>query len=39
MPARTRDKIKSYLTASTITTTRVREALALAINSSTFQWY
>ena len=39
MPARTRDKIRSYLTASTITTTRVREALALAINSSTFQWY
>lgn len=39
LPAATGDRIKSYLAAAPITTTRVREALALAINSSSFQWY
>ncbi len=39
LPTRTETRIKSYLGAAAITNTRVREALALAINSSTFQWY
>jgi hypothetical protein len=39
IPARTRDEIRSYLAGGTLNSTRVREALALAINSSTFQWY
>ena len=39
MPADTRDHVKAYLAASAITTTRVRESLALAINSANFQWY
>lgn len=39
IPTKTEARIKAYLTAAAITNTRVREALALAINSSTFQWY
>ena len=39
MPARTRDALKTYLAGGTLNATRVRETLALAINSSTFQWY
>ncbi|MEJ7759296.1 MAG: DUF1800 domain-containing protein [Gemmatimonadaceae bacterium] len=39
MPTKTRDAIKSYLGATALSSTRVREALALAINSTTFQWY
>ncbi len=39
MPTSTRDHVKAYLAASPITTTRVKEALALALNSVTFQWY
>ncbi len=39
MPPKARDRIRSYLAASAITTTRVREAVALGINSTTFQWY
>ena len=39
LPAKTRDRIKSYLSATAISNTRVREAVALAINSTTFQWY
>ncbi|MDQ6717191.1 MAG: DUF1800 domain-containing protein [Gemmatimonadota bacterium] len=39
LPSTTSGRIKSYLAAAPITTTRVREALALAINSSSFQWY
>ncbi len=39
MPARTRDAVKTYLTGGTLNNARVRETLALAINSSTFQWY
>ena len=39
MPVRTRDEVKAYLAAGTLSTARVRETLALAINSSTFQWY
>lgn len=39
MPVRTRDALKTYLAGGTLNATRVRETLALAINSSTFQWY
>ncbi len=39
MPQRTADGLKSYLAAGTLNATRVRETVALAINSSTFQWY
>jgi len=39
MPARTRDALKAYLAGGTLNAARVRETLALAINSSTFQWY
>ena len=39
IPDRTRDQIRSYLAGGTLNSTRVREALALAINSATFQWY
>lgn len=39
MPTRAYDALKSYVGAGTINATRVRETLALAINSSTFQWY
>lgn len=39
MPASTRTRVRSYLAASTITTQRVREALALTLNSGSFQWY
>lgn len=39
LPAKTEARIKSYLSAAALSNTRVREALALAINSSTFQWY
>ena len=39
MPVRARDAVKTYLAGGTLNTARVRETLALAINSSTFQWY
>lgn len=39
MPLRTRDALRSYLGATALSNTRVREALALAINSTSFQWY
>ena len=39
LPSTTETRIRSYLSAAAISTTRVREALALAISSSTFQWY
>ncbi len=39
MPVRTRDAVKTYLAGGTLNNARVRETLALAINSSTFQWY
>ena len=39
MPPAARDHVKAYLAAAPITTTRVKEALALAINSTSFQWY
>ncbi len=39
MPARTYDGLKAYLAAGTLNSARVRETLALAINSSAFQWY
>ncbi len=39
IPSKTETRIRSYLTAAPLSNTRVREALALAINSSTFQWY
>ncbi len=39
MPARARDSVKTYLAGGTLNNARVRESLALAINSSTFQWY
>lgn len=39
LPTKTEARIRAYLTAAAISNTRVREALALAINSSTFQWY
>lgn len=39
IPTKTDARIKSYLSSAAISNTRVREALALAINSSTFQWY
>ncbi len=39
MPARTSDALKTYLAGGTLNAARVRETLALAINSSTFQWY
>lgn len=39
MPRRTFDALRTYLAGGTLNATRVRETLALAINSSTFQWY
>ncbi len=39
MPRRTFDALTTYLAGGTLNATRVRETLALAINSSTFQWY
>jgi hypothetical protein len=39
MPATLKQHITSYLGAAAITTTRVREALALAMSSTAFQWY
>ena len=39
MPQRTFDALRAYLAGGTLNATRVRETLALAINSSTFQWY
>lgn len=39
MPANLRQHMVSYLSAAPITTTRAREALALALSSSSFQWY
>lgn len=37
--ARTRQDLVTYLSAGTINATRIRETLALALSSSTFQWY
>ena len=39
IPSRVSDEIRSYLAGGTLNAARVRETLALAINSSTFQWY
>ena len=39
VPSTTEARIRSYLSAAAISNTRVREAIALAISSSTFQWY
>lgn len=39
MPTSLRDHLISYLSAAAITTTRVREAFALALSSSAYQWY
>lgn len=39
MSQRTRDELTMYLSAGTINATRIREALALALSSSAFQWH
>jgi hypothetical protein len=39
MPATVKQHVISYLSASAVTTTRVREAFALALSSAAFQWY
>jgi uncharacterized protein (DUF1800 family) len=39
MPDDLKLRLTSYLSAQTITTTRVREAFALALSSTAFQWY
>ena len=39
VPSTTETRIRSYLSAAAISNARVREAIALAISSSTFQWY
>ncbi len=39
MPPSDADRIRSYLSAASISTTRTREALSLAIGSAAFQWY
>ncbi|MBA3646172.1 MAG: DUF1800 domain-containing protein [Gemmatimonadaceae bacterium] len=39
MPASDADRIRSYLAAAAITSTRTREAVSLAIGSAGFQWY
>ena len=39
MPAELRARVESYLAAAPITTQRVREAFALALSSTSFQWY
>jgi len=39
MPASLRQRITAYLSASTLTANRVREALALTLSSTEFQWF
>lgn len=39
MSQRTRDELTTYLSGGTITATRIRETLSLAMSSSAFQWY
>ena len=39
MPAALETQITSYLSAATITATRVREAVSLALSANEFQWY
>ena len=39
MPANLSTQLRDYLAAGTITTARVREALALTLSSTEFQWY
>ena len=39
MPAATRARLRAFLVAQPITTTRVRETLALALSAPAFQWY
>jgi len=39
MPADLRTRVESYLAAAPITAARVREAFALALSSTAFQWY
>jgi uncharacterized protein (DUF1800 family) len=39
MPASLKQRITAYLSASTITANRVREALALTLSSTEFQWF
>jgi len=39
MPAATRARLRAFLVAQPITTTRVREALGLALSAPAFQWY
>ncbi|MGQ0766882.1 MAG: DUF1800 domain-containing protein [Gemmatimonadota bacterium] len=38
MPERLKGQLKTYLGAGTLNQTRVRETIALALSSSTFQW-
>lgn len=38
MPERLRGQLRTYLTAGTFNQNRIRETLALALGSSTFQW-
>lgn len=39
MPAATRTRLRAFLVAQPMTTTRVREAIALALSAPAFQWY
>jgi len=39
MPPALEAQITSYLSAATVTATRVREAMSLALSSNEFQWY
>jgi uncharacterized protein (DUF1800 family) len=39
MPAAVKAQVVAYLSAAAISTTRVREAFALALSSNAFQWY
>ncbi len=39
MPRRVFDSLTAYLAGGTLNATRVRETVALAINSTAFQWY
>lgn len=39
MPAALKEHVAAYLKAGAITTTRVREAFALTLSSTAFQWY
>jgi hypothetical protein len=38
MPASLKQRITAYLSAATITANRVREAFALTLSSTEFQW-